>query len=137
MKTINLEKTRVTLLDEGIIHIHIKEDADIELADAVLIVEAMGKLGGGKKYPVLIDAGEFSSIDREVQVYSATAESNLYTLADAIAYCNLAQKLLSDFYVKYNKPVVPTKVFAKKDEAIEWLKGFVEKNKVVESKKRI
>jgi len=94
----------------------------------VLIVEAMGKLGGGKKYPVLIDAGEFSSIDKETRIFPAAAESNIYTLADAIAYCNLAQKLLADFYLKHNRPVVPTRVFPTKTEAIAWLKTFVQKN---------
>ena len=52
MKKINLEKSVVELTDDGIMNIHIKEDQDIELNDAVLIVDAMGKLGEQKKYPV-------------------------------------------------------------------------------------
>ena len=125
MKKIQLKKSIVSLIDGCILHIYLKAGSEIELADAGLIVEAMGKLSGGKKMPVLIDAGEFTSIDKEVRVFSASAESNIYTLADAIAYYSLAQKLIADFYVKYNKPVVPTKVFAKKPEAIDWLKGFI------------
>ena len=124
MKEIKLKKSTITLLGEGILHIHLNEQTEIELADAVLIVEAMGKLGGGKKYPVLIDAGEFASVDKEVRIFSASTESNIYTLADAIAYCSLAQKLIASFYLKHNKPVVPTKVFENKAEAIEWLKTF-------------
>lgn len=122
MNEINLEKATVSLLDEGIIHVHIKPACEIELSDAVYIVEAMGKLGNGKKHPVLIDAGSFSSIDKEARIFSAAAESNIYTIADAIAYYNLAQKLLADFYMKYNKPVIPTRTFPNKEEAIEWLK---------------
>jgi len=127
MKKINLEKSVVELTDDGIMNIHIKEDQDIELNDAVLIVDAMGKLGEQKKYPVLIDAGEFSSVDKEARIFSASIESNIYTLADAIAYCNLAQQLMAQFYLKYNKPSIPTKVFADKEEAIVWLKSFKEK----------
>jgi hypothetical protein len=122
---IDLEKSIVSLLEDCIIHIHIKPGREIELSDAVFIVEAMGKLGDGKKYPVLIDAGSFCSIDKEARIFAASAESNLYTIADAIAYCNLAQKLLVNFYMKYNKPVVPTRAFSNKPEAIEWLKGFI------------
>lgn len=125
MKSIALEKATVSLLDEGIIHIHIKAAREIELSDAVYIVEAMGEIGHGKKYPILIDAGSFSSIDKEARIFSAAAESNIYTMADAIAYCNLAQKLLANFYVKYNKPVIPTRTFANKEEAIDWLKTFI------------
>jgi hypothetical protein len=125
MNVIDLEKATVSLLDENIIHIHIKTAREIELSDAVYIVEAMGKLGNGKKYPILIDAGSFSSVDKEARIFSAAAESNIYTMADALAYCNLAQKLLADFYIKYNKPVIPTRSFSDKEEAIAWLKTFV------------
>lgn len=127
MRKIELEKATVSI-ENDIIHIHLKSGQEIELSDAVFIVEAMGKLGDGKKYPILIDAGEFSSIDKEARIFSATAESNLYTLADAIAYCNIAQKLLANFYVKYNKPLVPTRVFANKAEAVDWLKTFLPQN---------
>lgn len=125
MKEIDLEKATVSLLDDNIIHIHIKSGREIELSDAVYIVEAMGKLGNGKKYPILIDAGAFSSIDKEARIFSAAAESNIYTIADAIAYCNLAQKLLANFYMKHNKPVIPTRAFPHKQEAIAWLKTFI------------
>ncbi len=113
------------LLNEGIIHIHFKAGSNVELSDALLIIEAMGKLGGGKKYPVLIDAGEFCSVDKEVRILSASAESNIYTIADAIAYTNFAQKLLADFYVKYDKPKIPTMVFPDKAQAIIWLRTFL------------
>src|ERR1700746_1283816 len=124
MKEISLDKSTVTLLDDNIIHIHINAGCEIELSDAVFIVEAMEKLAGGKKHPILIDAGDFSSVDKEARMFSASAERNLYTSADAIAYCNLAQKLLANFYVKYNKPVVPTRFFSNKPDAISWLKTF-------------
>jgi hypothetical protein len=125
MDSIELEKSVVELMNNGIMYIHIKSGCELELTDAVFIVEAMGKIGGGKKYPVLIDAGEFSSVDKEARIFSASIESNIYTLADAIAYCNLAQKLLASFYLKHNHPVVPTAIFSEKKEAIEWLKGFI------------
>lgn len=126
MEEIELEKSVVSI-DDNVIHIHLKSGQEIELSDAVFIVEAMGKLGKGRKFPILIDAGEFSSVDKEARIFSAAAESNLYTLADAIAYCNLAQKLLANFYIKYNKPTVPTRVFPTKEEALIWLKTFLQK----------
>lgn len=124
MNQIELKKSIVSLLENGIMHIHLKHGAEIELSDAILIVEAMGKLGKGKKFPVLIDAGEFTSVDKEVRIFSASEESNLYTIADAIAYYSFAQKLIADFYIKHNKPAVPTKAFPTKEEALKWLETF-------------
>jgi hypothetical protein len=106
-------------------HIHIRAGAALKLEDAVEALDAMRKLGAGKKHPVLIDAGEFASVDKEVRIFSASEEANVYTLADAIAYNSFAQKLIADFYVKHNEPEVPTKVFSKKPEAIQWLKTFL------------
>lgn len=125
MKTIALKKATVHIRNDGILHIHIKSGADFVLDDAIEIVEKMGKLGNGKKFPVLIDSGDFARIDKEVRLFSASKESNLYTIADAIAYHSFAQKLIADFYVKHNHPTVPTKVFAGKADAIEWLKTFL------------
>jgi hypothetical protein len=125
MKQILLQKSEVSLMEEGILHIHLKSGTDIHLSDAILIVEAMDKLGSGKKFPVLIDAGEFVNIDQEVRVFSASHESNLFTLADAIAYYSLGQKLIANFYLNQNKPVVPTQVFPDKEQAVEWLKTFI------------
>lgn len=123
-RQIKLKHIIVSLMKEGIIHLHLKEGCEIDINDAVFAVEAMGKIGNGKKYPVLIDAGEFVTVDGEVRVFSASKESNLYTLADAIAFCNLGQKLIAQFYIDHNHPVVPTRLFADKNEAIEWLKSF-------------
>lgn len=124
MHEIELKRSTVTLRDDGIIHIHLKPGSEIELSDVILVVEAIGKIGKGKKYPVLIDAGEFVTVNKEVRVFSASEESNIYTLADAIAYCSFAQKLIADFYIKNNHPTIPTRAFANKEEAIAWLGNF-------------
>lgn len=128
MGTVELETTRVELRADGIMHIHIKEGREMHLNDAIKVVEAMGELGNKQKYPVLIDCGEFATIDKEVRVFSASKEANIYTLADAVAYHSFAHKLLVDFYVTHNKPSVETKVFTDNEAAIVWLKTFI-KNK--------
>jgi hypothetical protein len=115
----------VALMQEGILHVHLKDHAEVTLNDAVAAVVEMGEMSKGKKMPVFIDAGEFCTIDNEVRIFSASEESNIYTLADAIAYNNLGQKLIANFYLNQNKPRVPTKVFSEIEEAIEWLKTFV------------
>lgn len=125
MRTIRLKKTTVTLRSDGILHIHINGGKNMDLNDAVETLEAMMQIGKGKKYPVLIDAGEFASVDKEVRIFAASKEANLYTLADAIAYHSFAQKLIGKFYVANNKPVVPTRVFPDIEEAVEWLHTFI------------
>jgi len=125
MKKLDFKNLSVSLLKEGILHIHLNTNSEITMADAMLAVEAMEKLGGGKKHPVFIDAGAFCSVDKEVREFSASKESNIFTLADAIAYNSLAQKIIANFYVNQNEPTVPTKVFSSMADALTWLKTFI------------
>jgi hypothetical protein len=122
MGTIELETATVQLREDGIMHIHIKEGKEMQLNDAIKVVEAIEKLGNKQKLPILIDCGEFATIDKEVRLFSASKEANIYTLAEAVAYHSFAHKLLVSFYVNHNKPPVPTKVFPDNASAIAWLK---------------
>ena len=124
MTSINSEKTIVSLIENNIIHIHLKSNQEIALNDAQEILESMGIVGGGKKYPVFIDAGEFVSVDDDVRSFSASKVGNIYTIADAIAIDNMAQKLLANFYLKNDHPKVPTKIFSNKHDALAWLREF-------------
>jgi hypothetical protein len=125
MKRINLNKSIVSILNNQIIQIHLKSNQEIELTDAHEILAAMGELSKGKKFPVFIEAGEFISINQDVRSFSASQEGNIYTLADAIAVDSLAQKLLANFYIKNDHPIVPSKIFTDKMEALQWLKTFI------------
>ena len=127
-ETIELKAASVHLRKDGIIHIHIKAGAEMEITDAIQIVKAIGKLGNRKKFPVLIDCGEFATVDKEVRIFSASKEANIYTAADAIAYHSFAHKLIADFYITHNKPEIPTEVFQDNESAIAWLKTFQAKN---------
>jgi hypothetical protein len=123
-KTKELKASTVSLRSDGIIHVYIKDGIEMELTDAIKVIEAIGELGGKKKFPVLIDCGEFASVDKEVRILSADKEANIFSSANALAYHSLAHKLLANFYVNHNKPEIPTKVFADNDAAIAWLKTF-------------
>jgi hypothetical protein len=125
MQTIDLPASSVSLRQDGILHVHIKQGAHMTMSEALQTFKAMKVIGGGKKYPVLIDAGEFATIDPDVRVFAAGPEGNIYTIADAIAYYSLAQKLIANFYVSHNAPVVPTLTFSDKDKAIHWLVTFL------------
>ncbi len=115
----------VTLLNEGILHIHLKAKSEITLNDSALAVEEMGKISQSKKLPVFIDASEFCTVDKKARIFSASEESNIYTLVDAIACSNFGQKLIANFYLNQNNLSVPTKIFSEKEEAIDWLKTFL------------
>ncbi|MFI5151517.1 MAG: hypothetical protein ACHQRM_17450 [Bacteroidia bacterium] len=122
--TIELNASTVSFTTDKIMHIHIKSGTELNLIDAVLTMEAIGKLGDGKKYPVLIDCEEFSSVASEARILFAKKEGNIYSSADAIAYHSMAHQLFANFYMIHDKPEIPTRIFPDNDSAVAWLKTF-------------
>ena len=98
------------------------ENHDYTIEDTKENVAAFGTLSGFKKVPVLIIGGSFSSLAPETRKFMASEEPLLYSKAEAFLLKSLAQKILINFYIKFDKPLVPSKVFTKEDEAIKWLR---------------
>ncbi|MBL7889615.1 MAG: hypothetical protein JNL24_08685 [Bacteroidia bacterium] len=125
MKKIELSHSIIVLRDDGILELHTNSEHEYAIDDVIENVETFGKLTGGKKAPVLIIGGAFTSVSKEARSFMATHESLKYSLVEAFLLNSLAQKLLINFYIKFDKPLVPTKVFNNKDEAIAWLSTFL------------
>ena len=56
--------------------------------------------------------------------YLSRGRGTLFTLADSFVLHSMPQKLLANFYLKINKPVLPTKFFTKITEADKWLRAL-------------
>lgn len=125
MKKIELFHSTVLLREDGILELHASNDHVYTIKDVIENVEAFGQLTSNQKAPVLIIGGSFSTLDKETRSFMATEESLKYSAAEAFFITSLSQKILINFYIKFDKPLVPTKVFTNKDKANEWLKGFL------------
>lgn len=115
----------VSLRSDGIIQILVKSNLMISRENAQEMVEIVGIVGSGKKYPILIIAGEYTLPESEARTYIASAEANKYTLVNAFVINSVAQKLVGNVYLKIDQPVTPTKIFTDKDEALKWLYNFL------------
>ena len=75
--------------------------------------------GGGKFYNIY-QFQSFSDVETETRKWAADPAGNKYTHTDAIVIGNLGQKIITDFYIRFDKPIVPTKIFFSLEKAIEW-----------------
>jgi hypothetical protein len=125
MNTIDLKHSLIKLREDGIIELHSNENHVYTIDDVKETVEAFGKLSDFKKVPILIIGGSFSTLASETRAFMASEESLKYSKAEAFILKSLSQKILINFYIKFDKPVVPTKVFTKEEESIKWLRGFL------------
>lgn len=122
---IKLKHSRIALRNDGIVELHTSNNHEYEIQDVKENVAAIGQLSGGKKVQVLIVGGAFTSVSKEARVFMASEESLQYSLCEAFLLNSLPQRMLINFYIRVNKPLVPTRAFSSKSEALDWLKRFL------------
>lgn len=118
--------SNVSLRNDGIVEVNLVPEQDFTIENAREISAALFQLGNGKKFPVMIVAGEYTAPTPETRNFVADERSNKYILAEAYVIITLSQKIIGNFYLEYNKPARPTKLFDSKEKATEWLKQFIE-----------
>ncbi len=87
---------------------------------------AYRKISKGKRLPLLIDTKTMKSLSREARVYFASEEAAACASAAGIVVGSPVSKVLGNFYLGLGSPKLPSRLFTSEDEALTWLKGFVE-----------
>ncbi len=127
-KSIIISKKEITnivsaeLTSDNIIEVKWNPHNDeIEKQHLIELKSLIKELGGGKKMLIYVETFNFMSITAEARQYASTTESSEYTLANAVLVDSLGKKILFNFFMNITTPVVPTKGFNSKEDAIEWL----------------
>lgn len=123
-ESISENKFTLSYNNDGYYELFIKDNVEIFLEDMHLIIEAQKNLVG-KRIPILISGGKYSTTNVEVMKFLAKNENMPYSKVSAYITNSISQKLLGNFYIKINKPQRPTKFFNNKEEAIAWLKQYI------------
>ncbi len=110
---------------DRILHIKLDNDAVVSLEDMAAYLKCVEEDFGGQKFANLVEFGSLSNVSREAREFAAKAESNSLTIADAFVLKSLSQRILGNFYLKIDKPVVPTKLFSDVKSARQWLDNLL------------
>lgn len=123
---IQLRITTVQLRPDGVLDIRIKPEELFVEQDAIELIEAAGRIGNGKRMANLIRVGKYTTADNPARALSCSQFGSRYKLADAFVISSMPQAIVGNFYLKFNKPCVPTRFFFSEQEAEEWLKQFLD-----------
>jgi hypothetical protein len=107
-----------------ILRMKLMDEASIEVEDAIQNYEAALSLTHGEKHLLLVDAQANVYISKETRIYSAQSKPNS-PLAMALIVNSTANRLIGNFYINFNKPKVPTKLFPSEEKALKWLEEFL------------
>jgi hypothetical protein len=124
MDEIEVAEALVLSIKNYILHMVVKQHAEIDIDVVKVVVETRRNLQQGKKMLVLLDTRDFGCFTREAREYTSGKEVAGLDKAMAIITDSLPTKLMANFFIKFNKPQAPTKMFTSKNAALAWLETY-------------
>lgn len=121
IKSIEFDSLIGILRSDGIVHVHLKENTLITLEVQAEMERSYNELTPVKR-PFIFTGDEFIAITSEARKNAVAMENRVPISVSAIIVRNLAQRIIADYYYKFNRPINPYKVFTNKEKAIIWIK---------------
>ena len=121
---IETKSAKIWFDNEGILHLKIKEGAEIDLQEIKECFKVYEKLGCKEnKVLQIMEGGSFFTFDKDSQKYAAQYGKHFF-IASALIHDSLAIRFLFNFFNNFFKHPVPFKMFSTKGEALQWLRTF-------------
>jgi len=73
---------------------------------------------------LIIDLRKFANVNKQARAFYGSDEVTRTHRALAFIIDSGFSRVIGNFYLGLNKPKIPTKLFTKEEDAIEWLKEF-------------
>lgn len=122
-KEINTPYFTLLLRSDGIVQLNTSTDADFTMKETMMYMHALEEITEGNPHLILKVPGAHANVDNETRKYMAN-EGLKFSIAEAVIVRNLAQRMIGNFYIRYDKPKVPVRLFTNHAEAEHWLKTF-------------
>lgn len=122
VKELDFEDVNIQRKSNDIVYVTFKDDCNLDITLQMRLLDYYRDITGGKLMHFMFFAAENVSLSKEARDNAVKIEDQSMLGATAVVVDTLAYKLIANFYLKFNKPKRPYKVFSKEDEAITWLK---------------
>lgn len=126
-KVITTRVSQIRILEDGICLIKLDSSRHDQLGpeEAIEIAESIEKICEGKPHCILTDTrgvvGQVEPLAREI--LSSHAGFSKVRKAEAFLVESLANRLVANFYIRFNRPKNPTKIFNHFEKALNWLRA--------------
>lgn len=120
--SVELEKATVELLENNFVRIIVKENAELNENDILKINDAKNAYVKQEPYVVLFVAPKTGNISRKARELAASEIVTKNAICKAIVANGKVGKIVGNFFVSFQKPNIPIKVFSNEESALEWIK---------------
>ena len=122
MKRFETKAFLMTVHDDLFIEFLVKDNVNLQASDVWESRDLSVSYIPNKKFFVLFEGGEDSSVSGEARRAGASKEYTGHVAALAL-YSNKAyERIIGSLFLKINKPLVPTDFFDDREKAIAWLR---------------
>ena len=115
-------KFRMWLRPDGIVQLVWGPGVAMGLEDAIAAIDAMTKLTGGQRSPLLVDVHDTGPQDRPARV-EFVRRGDLVS-AVALVVATPLSRMMANFFLTVSKPMAPTRLFDDEASALAWLQEF-------------
>lgn len=114
-------------ISEGILENKIIDNAEVDVIDVEQAKIDNTELSLGQPYCILVDSGKYTTITPEALELSASKNFKQKTIAKALLINDLPHRIVGNFYMRFKKPAIKTKLFTDREKAIKWLESEMKK----------
>jgi len=124
IKELDFEDVNIQRKSNDIVYVTFKDDCNLDIPLQMRLLDYYRDITDGKLMHFMFFAAENVSLTKEARDNAIKIEDQSMLGATAVVVNTLPYKLIANFYLKFNKPKRPYKVFSKEEDAIKWLKSI-------------
>lgn len=117
----DFQQTSIEILNEQVVRVVLKREQEIGVEVAQYLHDFLQEIGL-RVFKTLILLEDDVVILPSAKKWMSEPERTARSMADAFVIDSLAKRLIINFYIKHNKPQVPTRTFSSEQKALEWLR---------------
>ncbi len=118
-------KFRVWLRPDGIVQLVWASRTVMTLEDAIAAVEAVTRLTGGRRSPLLVDVHDAGQVDRAGRL-ELSRQDDLVSAVAAIVGTPLS-RMMGNLIINVSRPRMPLRLFEDEASAVAWLREFLDR----------
>jgi hypothetical protein len=124
--------SKAWLIENNIIFVECKENAEIHLEDAKEDMELSARLVEDVNYfATIIDTANIKSISKQARDwYSQSQNDNPRNVSVALIVNSFYTRIIANFFLGFKNSRTEMKIFNEKDDAIEWLYKELDFNEI-------
>lgn len=122
IREIEIEEAILGIREDGIVQVYLKDNMELDVDLQMKWLKIYHELTRGIKQPFVFESGIGTTVTKEARDNAILIEDQAPMGGTAVVVSYTAQVLIANFYLKFNKPKIPYRVFNDYNAAIKWLK---------------